>query len=275
MPGPSAPAPRSAALVRLSRSRSAWVVALRFAGGAFRPADLRFMAVARRLLVQQRQQTQARERLQETLFDTVRGLVEALNAKNPYTRHHSERVARLAVRLGRQMQLPPEALDDLYLAGLLHDIGKIGIRSEVLQQTGPLSDADFAHLCEHPVIGDTIVAAIRPLAHLRPGVRHHHERYDGTGYPDRLAGDAIPLPARVLAVADACDAMLSPRPYRPALPARRVDEILAAGAGSQWDPGVVGHFLACRRELYALCQVGEGDSLARAVEGALHAAEEE
>jgi hypothetical protein len=270
------PAPHSAALVRLSQSRSTWIVALSFrAGRCFRSADLEAMTLIRQLLLQQRQRARAQEQLKEALLGTVRGLVAAVSAKCPYTGQHSERVARLAVQLGRRLGLSAEALGDLHLAGLLHDVGKIGIRTEVLQELGPLSDEDFAHLREHPVIGEGIVSQIGPLTHLCPGVRHHHERYDGRGYPDGLAGEEIPLLARILALADGCDAMLSARPYRPALAPARVEEILAAGAGSQWDPALVGQFLACRREVYAQCQQRQGDSVQRAVEGALCAVRQE
>jgi HD-GYP domain-containing protein (c-di-GMP phosphodiesterase class II) len=235
-------------------------------GRPLRARDLKVMALARRLLLGQRQQARCQERLRETLFGLARCLLAAIDAKDAYTSGHSRRVARVAVRLGRQFGLGPAALGDLYLAALLHDVGKIGLRTSVLKNPGRLSAADMAHVREHPVIGDGIVSAVPSLAHLRPVVRHHHERYDGRGYPDGLAGLNIPLFARIVAVADACDAMTSDRPYRPALAAAEVDAVLVAGAGSQWDPKVVGHFLACRAELYPLFRQGPGDSVALAVE---------
>jgi HD-GYP domain-containing protein (c-di-GMP phosphodiesterase class II) len=263
-------------MVQVSKSRSVWIVALRFSPARhFGKADLGMMALARRMLLHQRQQLRAQERLKEALFGLVRGLVAAINAKNQYTSGHSERVARMAVCLGKQMGLRPPALGDLYLAGLLHDIGKIGIRSRVLQQAGPLSARDRAHIEEHPVIGDGIIASIQPLGHLRPGIRNHHERYDGQGYPDRLAGDDIPLMARILAVADAFDAMHSARPYREALPNDKIDAIMADGAGSQWDPEVIGHFMACRHDLHGICQKGIGDSVLVAVEQVVRAGDED
>jgi HD-GYP domain-containing protein (c-di-GMP phosphodiesterase class II) len=271
-PRPLTPWPTSAVLVRVSQSRSSWVAALSFRPDRFFQAtDIKIMTLARRMLLNHRQQLQAYEKLKDTLFGLVRCLTAAIDAKDPYTWGHSERVARIGVRLGTQMALPGPVLSDLYLAGLLHDIGKIGIRDSVLQKPGELTDEEFLHIQEHPVIGDRLVSNIKQLEHLRPGVRNHHERYDGKGYPDRLAGDAIPLLARVLAVADSCDAMMANRAYRSALPTTRIDDIMAAGAGTQWDPRIVEHFLACRHELYSICQRGLGDSVVLAVERALSA----
>src|SRR5262249_54169589 len=222
---------------------------------------LRLMALVRRLLLDQQQNTRNQGRLKDALFGLVRCLTAAINAKDPYTCGHSERVARIAVRLGRRVGLPARTPGDLFLAGLVHDIGKIGLHTAVLESPRPLTEEDRAHVETHAVIGDRIIAHVGPLAHLCPAVRHHHERYDGTGYPDRLAGTSIPLLARILAVADACDAMSSARSYRPALPADEVDAVLTAGAGTQWDPEVIDHFLACRRELHGICQKGLGDSV--------------
>ena len=228
------------------------------------------MRLARHMVVNHRQQTHVYDRLKESLLGMVRCLTAAIDAKDPYTRGHSERVARIAVRLGQQLELAPEVCSDLYLAGLLHDIGKIGIRDAVLQKPGKLTAEEFAHICEHPVIGDRLVANIPALEHLRPGVRHHHERYDGQGYPDRLLGEGIPLQARILAVADSCDALMAARPYRSAVPPQRIDAILADGAGTQWDAAVVEAFLLCRQELYSICERGLGDSVVRAVEAPGH-----
>jgi hypothetical protein len=275
-PPPLTPAPHSVAMVRLSKSRAAWVVALRFQPQRFfRSTDIRIMTLVRRMLLNHRQHSRVYEKLRETLFDLVRCLTAAIDVKDPYLWGHSERVARIAVRLGRQMALPANVLSDLYLAGLLHDIGKIGVRDDVLQKPAKLTADEMLHVQEHALIGDRILSTIQQLAHLRPGIRNHHERYDGKGYPDRLAGEDIPLLARVMAVADACDAMMSARPYRPALPTERIDAIMLAGAGKQWDPEVIKQFLDCRQELYPICQRGIGDSVFRAVERAMSAADED
>jgi HD-GYP domain-containing protein (c-di-GMP phosphodiesterase class II) len=269
---PMTPWPVSAALVRISSSRSNWMGALSFhPRRLFQAADLKVMLLARRMVLNHRQQAHTYEKLKDSLFGLVRCLTAAIDAKDPYTWGHSERVARIAVRLGRQMGMPAGFLSDLYLAGLLHDIGKIGIRDSVLQKADKLTDEEFDHIKEHPLIGDRLVSNVKTLQNLRPGVRNHHERYDGRGYPDHLAGEAIPLQARVLAVADACDAMMAARPYRPALPPERIDAIMTAGAGSQWDPHIIEHFEVCRHELYSICQRGIGESVAVAVERALRA----
>jgi HD-GYP domain-containing protein (c-di-GMP phosphodiesterase class II) len=270
---PISPWPCSAALVRISRSRGSWLAALSFhPRRLFSGSDLQVILLARRMLLGHRQQAQMFERLRESLFGLVRCLTAAIDAKDPYTWGHSERVARIGVRLGKQMGLPPAVLSDLYLAGLLHDIGKIGIRDSVLQKPGKLTDEEFEHIKQHPVIGDRLVSNIKPLQHLRAGVRNHHERWDGQGYPDGLVGDRIPLQARLLAVADSCDAMMAARPYRPGLPPARIDAIMLAGAGSQWDPDIIAQFMTCRNELYSICQRGLGDSVFAAVERALQLA---
>ncbi len=162
-----------------------------------------------------------------------------------------------------------DELSDIYLAGLLHDIGKIGVRDEVLTKRGPLTDEEFKHIQQHVVIGHRILADLHAISHLLPGVLYHHERYDGAGYPEGLKGDAIPLLARILAVADSFDAMSTSRPYRTAMPLERVDEILRQGAGTQWDPLVIDAYVRCRDRLTAIRQRGLGESLRDALDGAL------
>jgi HD-GYP domain-containing protein (c-di-GMP phosphodiesterase class II) len=207
--------------------------------------------------------------LKALLVGLTRSLTAAIDAKDSYTYGHSERVARIAVELGCELELQEEELSDIYLAGLLHDIGKIGIRDDVLAKTEPLTPDEFEHIKQHVIIGYRIVADLRPLRSLLPGVRHHHERYDGGGYPDRLAGDAIPLLARILAVADAYDAMSTPRPYRGALAADRVEETLLQGAGTQWDGRVIEAFLRCKDKVRLIRERGVGESLGHALDGAL------
>jgi HD-GYP domain-containing protein (c-di-GMP phosphodiesterase class II) len=263
---PPLPPPHSAAAVRLSRSRQVWLVAVSFdPRRQFDPTDLKVMGLAKQLLSNQNRQADVYSELKETLFGLIRCLSATIDAKDPYTCGHSERVARIAVRLAQEMSLPEEEVSNLYIAGLLHDIGKIGIRDAVLQKPGRLTEEEAAHVKEHPVIGDQIISNVKKLSHLRPGVRSHHERYDGRGYPDGLAGEAIPLMARIVAVADACDAMLSSRRYRAALPVERVSEIMSEGAGTQWDPRVVRHFMAARGDIYQIGQQGLGQSVLLAV----------
>jgi HD-GYP domain-containing protein (c-di-GMP phosphodiesterase class II) len=266
--------PGSAALVRLSRSRSAWIVAVRAqAAGPFSAGDLKLMTLARRLLLQQQQTQHTHDQLKDMLFSLVRCLTASLDARDPYTWGHSERVARIAVRLGGQLGLHEAARSELYLGGLLHDVGKIGVSDQVLRKPGPLSDLEFEQVKQHTLVGDAILGHVKQLAHLRPLVRNHHEQYDGNGYPDGLAGEDIPLGARLLAVADSFDAMMSDRPYRKALAAPTIESILSAGSGRQWAPDVVTAFFACKHDLYPICERGLGDSVVRAVEDALRAAE--
>ena len=134
----------------------------------------------------------------------------------------------------------------------MHDIGKIGVEDAILRKPHQLTKAEFRKLQLHPVIGADILSGLRNLQHIIPGVRHHHENYDGTGYPDGLKGDDIPLMARILAVADAYDAMGSDRPYRDGMPLEHVESILVGGSGTQWDPEVVRAFTTIRQEIARL-----------------------
>lgn len=264
------PRPHSAALVRLSKTRRVWFVALSFnPQRVLKKSDVQLMRLARRMLLQQNRQAQTFGQLRDALFGLVRCLTSSLDARDPYTWGHSERVARMGVRIAQEMGLAESEISDLYLGGLLHDIGKIGIRDDVLRKPGALNEEERAMVEKHTVIGDTILSHVSQLMHLRPIVRNHHERFDGRGYPDRLRGERIPLPARILAVADSCDAMLSDRPYRKGMPRERVEQIMRDGAGSQWDPDVLGRFFTCREELYSVHQQGVGDSVARALEQVL------
>jgi HD-GYP domain-containing protein (c-di-GMP phosphodiesterase class II) len=207
--------------------------------------------------------------LRELLVGLTRSLTSALDAKDAYTFGHSERVARIALELGRELQLSEDDLGDIYLAGLLHDVGKIGIHDAVLSKPGPLTPEEFEHVKQHVTIGYKILADLRPIRNLLPGVLYHHEHFDGTGYPDGLAGEAIPLLARILAVADGYDAMSTARPYRDAMPCRKVEEILKEGADTQWDRSVVEAFQRCRHKIHAIRQRGVGESLYQALDGAL------
>jgi HD-GYP domain-containing protein (c-di-GMP phosphodiesterase class II) len=247
--------PHSAALVRVSQSHSIWMGALSMnARRSFQVTDLRIMTLIRQVLVNQRRHAELTSRMSDTLAWLVRCLTTSIDAHIPYAHGHSERVAKIAVEIGKRMTLPAPVLSDLYFAGLLHDIGITGVRQSLLLKPGKLTDDEFAQVKTYPIFGDDIMAGIKQLAHLRPAVRHHHERFDGAGYPDGLAGDRIPLMARILAVADGVDAMLSARPHRPALPGAEVEAILADGAGRQWDPCVVKTYLVCRPHLQAICE---------------------
>jgi HD-GYP domain-containing protein (c-di-GMP phosphodiesterase class II) len=207
--------------------------------------------------------------LKGLLFGIIRALTAAIDAKDPDTSGHSERVARIAVRIAEELAIPSTRRSDLYLAGLLHDVGKIGIDDDVLKKPGPLSDEEHRKLQCHVEIGVNILRDLKRLSHILPGVRHHHESYDGSGYPDRLCGDAIPIEARILAVADSFDAMSSNRPYRKRLSLMQIDDIFRKGRGQQWDPEVVDALFACRADVEAIRQKGLGESLIGAVDVAL------
>ena len=178
-------------------------------------------------------------------------LMMAVNQRDELTAHHSERVAHLALRVGERMGMSRKELDDLELTARLHDVGKIGIPDAVLLKPGPLSELEWRVMRTHSVRGAEIVSRIPELEHVTAAVRHVHERWDGTGYPDGLAEEDIPLASRVLAVCDAFDSMTADRPYRRAFDAAVAGRELRACAGSHFDPAVVQAFagvgLACAR----------------------------
>jgi HD-GYP domain-containing protein (c-di-GMP phosphodiesterase class II) len=247
-----------------------WFIALNKSDGTpFQLTDAAILLPFLALLDLSRRGSHRYQDLKELLVGLARSLTTALDAKDAYTFGHSERVARIAVEIGRELGLDPEELGDLYLAGLLHDVGKIGIRDTVLQKMEALLPEEQQHIQEHVIIGYSILADLRQIRNLLPGVLYHHERYDGQGYPDGLSGEDIPQLARILAVADAYDAMSHPRPYRDAMPSHQVEEILIGGAGTQWDKRVVDGFSRCRQQVHAIRQRGVGDSLRLAIDGAL------
>ena len=175
-------------------------------------------------------------RLQQTSLETIRALIHAVEAKDPYTRRHSEQVSHYAQGLARQAELPAAAIESTRLAGLLHDIGKISVPDDVLTKSGPLSDEEFHHIRRHPVVGAEILSQVSVFAAEVDLVRSHHENWDGSGYPDGLAGEQIPLGARFLNLADAMDAMLMARTYKDAYPLEQMLSELERCAGSQFDP---------------------------------------
>jgi HD-GYP domain-containing protein (c-di-GMP phosphodiesterase class II) len=177
--------------------------------------------------------------IKDLFLGVVRALSSAIDAKDPYTCGHSERVARLARRLAYELGLPEDDRSRIYLSGLLHDVGKIGIRDSVLRKPGRLTAGELRHIQEHPMIGFDILSGVRQLKPVLAGVRNHHENFDGTGYPDRLNGEDIPLMARIVAVADAYDAMSSDRPYRKGIDRESIERMFREGAGKQWDKRVV------------------------------------
>jgi putative two-component system response regulator len=171
-------------------------------------------------------------------------LAAAVEAKDPFTEAHTQRVAESARRLGLSLGLSGSDLDALYRGGLIHDIGKIGVPDSILLKPGPLDASELTTMHLHPSIGANIVAPLRSGAALLPIIRHHHEHYDGSGYPDRLAGQSIPRLARIVSVCDAFDALINDRPYRSRKTPDEALSILRAGAHRQWDPEVVDVFIS-------------------------------
>lgn len=171
----------------------------------------------------------------EQALETLR---EAVDAKDEYTEGHSRRVGKIGMLLGRKMKLSDEKCEELEYAGLLHDVGKIGVDDSILTKDGKLTDEEFEEIKAHPVRGEKIIQFGSISDQVLEGVRHHHEEYDGSGYPDGLESNDIPLYGRILAVADAMDAMLSNRHYRNALEYNEVESELRDNKGTQFDPDI-------------------------------------
>ena len=181
--------------------------------------------------------------LERTFVSTVEALANALEANDAYTSSHARWITDMSLLVGRDLDLDREALKRLEFGALFHDIGKIGIPSEILRKPGPLTDAEFAIVKEHPELGEKILAPIERLADVRPIVRACHERWDGLGYPDGKAGAEIPIEARIVLVCDAYHSMVTDRPYRGRLPVEEAVRRLRAAAGTQFDPAVVDAFV--------------------------------
>ncbi len=186
---------------------------------------------------------QAYRILKKAHLDSVKVLVEAIDAKDPYTRGHSDRVTRMSLKIAFQFGFAEDRLESLEYGALLHDIGKIGIKDEVLQKPGALNSEEYQYIQEHPLIGVKIIEGLDFFKDKIPMIRHHHEHYDGSGYPDGLLGAAIPLEARIIAVPDAFDAMTSARPHRGMMPLQDVLMELEKCKGTQFDPKILEIFL--------------------------------
>jgi len=186
--------------------------------------------------------------LQDGSLATIQALAAAVDAKDPYTQGHSQRVAENAARLATFLGSSPAEVELAYRTGTLHDVGKIGVPDTILQKPGRLTDEERAVMETHPVLGEIIARKAPQLEEMLPGVRHHHERWDGNGYPDKLAQTAIPRIARLLAVADTFDAMTSDRPYRKGLATSIAINEIEKGAGTQFDPEMAAAFVQMMRE---------------------------
>ncbi|MFP4106462.1 MAG: HD domain-containing phosphohydrolase [Phycisphaerae bacterium] len=176
--------------------------------------------------------------LEDLLMGVLHALTSSIDAKDPYTSGHSQRVAELSRKISEKLGLPEAKIERIYLCGLLHDIGKIGVPEAVLCKPGRLTDEEYEIIKRHPRTGERILAGIRQLEDIVPGVVSHHERYDGRGYPDGLHGQEIPLEGRIVGLADVFDAMSSDRTYRRALPLEKITEEIERCAGTQFDPNI-------------------------------------
>ena len=183
------------------------------------------------------------EELEKAYLDTIGILRQTVEAKDPYTRGHSDRVSEFSVLIGKKMGLDDETLHTLKIGGLFHDIGKIGIPDSILLKESKLSDEEYSQIKNHPTIGAHMLGAAAVFKDIIPIVKHHHERFDGRGYPSQLAGENIPFIARIAAVADTFDAMTSKRTYRDALPLSVVKEEIEKCSGTQFDPKIAKVFL--------------------------------
>ena len=179
----------------------------------------------------------------EHIEDAFYGFVKIIDSKDAYTKGHSERVTKISKAIAVNMSLSKEKIRMLEKAAKLHDVGKIGIPEAILNKPGALTEEEYSYIKMHPVISEKICSPLLSLQPILPVIRHHHERYDGKGYPDGLSGEDIPLEARIIAVADCFDAMSTKRPYRERLPKERIISIFNAGAGSQWDESIAGIFV--------------------------------
>jgi HD-GYP domain-containing protein (c-di-GMP phosphodiesterase class II) len=176
-------------------------------------------------------------------INSVRMLAAAIDAKDPYTRGHSERVARYSIAIGKNMKLPDKEMRNLRISALLHDVGKIGIDDRILRKPGALSDDEFEVMKQHPAKGAAIMSGVAQLIDIIPGMKYHHEKWSGGGYPEGIQGEQIPMQARIVAIADTFDAMTTNRPYQKAMDLSYVVEKIKSIAGTRFDPVVVDAFV--------------------------------
>jgi putative two-component system response regulator len=219
-----------------------------------KPVPMRDLQVRVRALLRLRELRRDLRSTQESLRELVKR-EDPTESKEPF----DDRVAMTAQALARLIGLDAEDQEVAFHAGLLHDIGQIGLPEELLNKQGSYTPEEFAQIQKHTVLGAEIAGPFRPATVLAPAIRHHHERWDGTGYPDKLQGPAIPMMARIVAVADAFHAMITDRPYRPRHSVAKALEILAAGSGTQWDPRLTAAF-ATSSLPQRIAGVVEGDS---------------
>ena len=212
----------------------------KFTDPAFTTSDLQIVSVLASQVVAAMENASLFEGLRDSYFRTVQALVAAVEAKDPYTRWHSTNVAKYAVAIGRDLGLSPSQLEELHIAAILHDVGKIGISERIISKPDRLSREEYDVMKDHPAHGIRILEPIGFAPAIISAIYQHHERFDGKGYPRGLAGESISLSARVLAVADSIDAMVSERPYRGTISTEKVLQELEKEQGRQFDPSIAG-----------------------------------
>ena len=205
----------------------------------FRSTDPRQVDVLSKFAANTYSRIHLAAKLEAQYTETIEALVSALEARDPYTQAHAGRIRDWSIALSVAMQVPIEQRRAIRLGAVLHDVGKIGVADSILLKPGPLTEEEWAAMRTHPEIGESMLRGIDFLAPALPIVRHHHERWDGNGYPDGLVGSEIPVGARIVAVCDAFDAMTSDRPYRPAMSIDAACDELTRNAGTQFDPTCV------------------------------------
>ena len=216
--------------------------------------EVSLISTAAAMLASYSHNSELLEERESLLLSVVRTLVSAIESRDRYTCGHSERVARYARRLAEEFGYDRDGCRQMYLTGLLHDVGKIGLSDSVLKKPGPLTDEEFAEIKKHPDLGWAILRELEPMDYVLPGVLHHHERYDGKGYPDELKGEETPLEGRLLAVVDAFDAMTSDRPYRQGMSWEKAVEVLLVGSDTQWDADIVAKFVEIIPDILSIQQ---------------------
>ncbi len=212
-------------------------------GQKFDEQDLRLLTILADQSAMTIENVELYKHMQDTYLGTIQTLARAIDAKDPYTRGHSDRVTRYAVKVAREMKLSESAIRNIEYAALIHDIGKIGIQETILAKKGNLSETEYEIIKMHPLIGESIITPVKFLNGISPLILYHHEHYDGKGYLEGLRGEGIPIGARIISVADAFDAMTSDRPYRKALTKEEARRELEKGSGKRFDPEVVEAFL--------------------------------
>ncbi len=217
----------------------------KLSGEEFWSQELQLMGIFASEVSSSLQKANLYEEINKLFLSTVEALATAIDAKDPYTYGHSRRVAELSVAISNEMGMPKDRVRKLELASLLHDIGKIGTPESILRKPGMLQPEEYEKIKEHPAKGAEILSMITGFKEIVTWIRHHHEWYDGKGYPDCIAAEHIPLEARILAVADSYDAMTSDRPYRKGMPSDAVLNIMGQFSRSQFDPAILEVFERC------------------------------